>query len=192
VFKLRRKKYSTQTPLEDLIEGCQQGHSGAQSILYERFAARMMGICMRYCKTREEAEDVFQEAFVKVFEKINTYRGGKFESWIIRIFINTSITNYHKSRKHYTQQAIEFIPEPAVKQEDALQKLSTDELHHLIQQLPEGYRMVFNLYVVEGYKHQEIAELLQISVGTSKSQLHKARAMLAGWLEKYQITAYVE
>ncbi len=192
MFQLRKKKYSAQSSLQDLIEGCQKGHSVAQSALYEQFASRMMGVCIRYCKTREEAEDTFQEAFVKVFEKIGTYRGGKFDSWMIRIFINTAITNYHKARKHYDNQDIHFIPEPSVNQEDALQKLSNEELQNIIQQLPEGYRMVFNLYVVEGYKHNEIAQMLQISVGTSKSQLHKARAMLASWLEKYQITAYVK
>lgn len=192
MLQLHRKKYSVKSSLEELIQGCRKKHAKAQGVLYERYAYRMMGICVRYCRTREEAEDTFQEAFVKVFDRINTYKGGNFEGWMARIFVNTSITNYHKSQKYHQNQDIEFIPEPALDQETALQKLSNDELHHIIKQLPQGYRMVFNLYVVEGYKHHEIAEILQISVGTSKSQLHKARAILAAWLEKYQITAYVE
>jgi RNA polymerase sigma factor (sigma-70 family) len=163
--------------IQEILEGCRKGKPRYQEALYNLFGRKMMGICMRYADTRFEAEDIFHEAFVKVFQKIEQYNGGSFEGWMKRIFVNTAINNFHKNKKHYHHQEFETYNEPAL-DDDTISHMSNEELLQLINKLPDGYRMVFNLYVIEGYSHQEIASLLQISEGTSKSQLSKAKQVL--------------
>lgn len=138
-----------------------------------------MAVCTRYAYTSFEAEDIFQEAFVKVFKNLGSYQGkGSFEGWVRYIFINTAINHYNKNKKHYYQADAEDQQEVSSQEADAMSRLTHQEMLDLVQKLPDGYRMVFNLYVIEGYNHREIAEMLGINEGTSKSQLSKAKALL--------------
>ena len=169
----------------DLIEGCIRGDRRLQYQLYERFAPKMFGVCLRYAGNAEEAEDILQEGFIKVFKKISSYRGdGSFEGWIRRIFVNTAIEHFR--RKTYLQ--------PITEQEEntlegkyltVLDSLAEKDIVHLVQQLSPGYRTVFNMYVVEGYTHKQIADSLGISEGTSKSQLSRAKLILQDLVRKH-------
>ena len=152
--------------------------------MYERYAPRMLSLCNRYLTDEFEAEEAMIEGFVKVFERIGQFRlEGSFEGWIRRIMVNESLM-YLRSKKQLGWQTsyddVHEEPE-AVAPSTALE---ADELHRLVQQLPSGYRTVFNLYAIEGYSHAEIAESLGISESTSKSQLHRARAVLQDWVGK--------
>ena len=149
-----------------------------QQELYNRFASKMYGVCLRYASNSEEAEDILQEGFIKIFNKINSYRGeGSFEGWIRRIFVNTAIEHFRK--KTYLQPITETEENTVEgKYLSVLDNLAERDIVQLIQQLSPGYRTVFNMYVVEGYTHKQIAELLRISEGTSKSQLSRAKLIL--------------
>lgn len=162
----------------DLVEGCLRGDRAAQRELYNRFAPKMYGLCLRYAANAEEAEDVLQEGFIKVFRKMDSFRSeGSFEGWMRRIFVNTAIEQYRK--RMYLQ--------PVTEHEEAslegnylsvLDNLAERDIIKLVQKLSPGYRTVFNMYVVEGYSHKQIAEHLGISEGTSKSQLSRAKQIL--------------
>lgn len=149
-----------------------------QRELYDRYAAKMYGVCLRYAANAEEAEDVLQEGFIKVFRKMTTFRReGSFEGWIRRIFVNTAIEHYRK--KTYLQPITEQEENTVEgKYISVLDKLAEKDIINLVQQLSPGYRTVFNMYVVEGYTHKQIAEQLGISEGTSKSQLSRAKQIL--------------
>lgn len=149
-----------------------------QRELYDRYAAKMYGVCLRYAANAEEAEDVLQEGFIKVFRKMATFRKeGSFEGWIRRIFVNTAIEHYRK--KTYLQPITEQEENTVEgKYISVLDKLAEKDIINLVQQLSPGYRTVFNMYVVEGYTHKQIAEQLGISEGTSKSQLSRAKQIL--------------
>ena len=169
----------------DLIQGCIREDRKMQYELYERFSPKMYGVCLRYAANVEEAEDLLQEGFMKVFKKISSFRSeGSFEGWIRRIFVNTAIEQFRK--KSYLQ--------PITEQEEnsiegkyisVLDNLAEKDIISLIQQLSPGYRTVFNMYVVEGYTHKQIAETLGISEGTSKSQLSRAKLILQDLVKKY-------
>jgi RNA polymerase sigma factor (sigma-70 family) len=162
----------------DLIEGSIRGDRKMQQELYNRFASRMYGVCLRYATNAEEAEDILQEGFIKVFRKITSFRGeGSFEGWIRRIFVNTAIEQYRK--KTYLQPITEH-EEATIegKYLSVLDSLAEKDIITLVQQLSPGYRTVFNMYVVEGYTHKQIADELGISEGTSKSQLSRAKQVL--------------
>lgn len=162
----------------DLLAGCIRGERRMQQLLYERFAPKMYGVCLRYAGNAEEAEDILQEGYIKVFRKINTFRSeGSFEGWIRRIFVNTAIEYYRK--KTYMQPITEH-EEATVEGQylSVLDSLAEQDIIKLVQQLSPGYRTVFNMYVVEGYTHKQIADLLGISEGTSKSQLSRAKHIL--------------
>ena len=149
-----------------------------QQELYQRFASKMYGVCLRYAGNAEEAEDILQDGFIKVFNKIDSYRGeGSFEGWIRRIFVNTAIEHF---RKRIYLQPITDTEENTIqgKYLSALDHMAEKDIIHLVQQLSPGYRTVFNMYVVEGYTHRQIAEALGISEGTSKSQLSRAKLIL--------------
>ncbi len=167
-----------------ILEGCKNGKRHAQNQLYSKYAPSMLGICLRYAKSRDEAEDMMQEGFIKIFTNIDGFRGdGSFEGWMKRIMINTAITYYKKNLKHQYHTDIDEIDEKHSTDEDqdnAIEEVNIprEKLMELIQGLPEGYRMVFNLYVFEQYSHKDIADLLGVSVNTSKSQLSKARRLL--------------
>ena len=162
----------------DLIEGCIRGDRKMQRELYNRFAPRMYGVCLRYASGVEEAEDILQEGFIKVFKKIGSFRSeGSFEGWIRRIFVNTPIEYYRK--KIYLQPITENEENTVEgKYLSVLDNLAEKDIVKLVQQLSPGYRTVFNMYVVEGYTHKQIAEQLGISEGTSKSQLSRAKQIL--------------
>jgi RNA polymerase sigma-70 factor (ECF subfamily) len=149
-----------------------------QRELYNRFAPKMYGVCLRYAANAEEAEDILQEGFIKVFKKAGSFRGeGSFEGWIRRIFVNTAIEHYRK--KIYLQPITEHEASTVEgKYLSVLDSLAEKDIIKLVQQLSPGYRTVFNMYVVEGYTHKQIAEQLGISEGTSKSQLSRAKQIL--------------
>ena len=166
-----------------IIEGCKSGKHNSFSMLYQKYAPTMLGICCRYCKTRPEAEDVLQEGFIKVFQKIGTYEGkGSFEGWLRRIMINTAINHFKANSKHYYHEDVELMNSITVNTDDEIltfeSEINQGQIIRLIQELPAGYNMIFNLYVVDGLSHSEIANELDISINTSKSQLSKARKWL--------------
>ncbi len=164
---------------QDLIEGCKKGKHSAFEALYTKYAKRMMAIALRYANTTFEAEDIVQESFIKVFEKINAFENkGSFEGWLKRIVVNASINNFHKTNKEREFEdcsTIELADDKAV---SVLSELSNNELMSSLKLLPTGYRTVFNLFVIEGYSHKEIAELCKINEATSRSQLSKAKVLL--------------
>lgn len=169
---------------EKIIEGCKKRKADAQQALYDRYSGKMYALCLRYAKHRAEAEDILQEGFIKVFDKIKTFRGeGSFEGWVRRIMVHTAIKYYHKSSRKNEAIGWESLPDSPMRPE-VYGQLDADQILDIIQELPEGYRLVFNLYALEGYKHKEIADMLKIGESTSRSQLTKARSMLQKMIEK--------
>lgn len=149
-----------------------------QETLYKQTAAKMLAVCIRYAKDRMEAEDVLQVGYIKVFQKVKEYRGdGSFEGWIRRIMVNTAIESYRKNLRSMNVVPIEDAYEQPATGFD-FSRLGMQDLMKIIQKLADGYRVVFNMYIIEGYSHKEIAETLGISEGASKSQLSRARAIL--------------
>lgn len=163
---------------EELIAGCVKGERQAQSQLYNRFKHKMFMVCLRYSNSREEAEEILQEGFIKVFRFINQYQNtGSFEGWIRKIMVNCALQKF-RSRKLHPVVNIDTSEIEISDKDEIISRLGTKELLNLVQQLSPSYRMVFNLYVFEGMKHREIAEYLGISEGTSKSNLSDARNIL--------------
>ncbi|AMS27634.1 hypothetical protein AEM51_12015 [Bacteroidetes bacterium UKL13-3] len=173
---------------KDIIRDCIDGKRLSQKCLYAHFASKMLGVCMRYAKDRAEAEDMLQEGFIKVFQNIAKFKNeGSFEGWIRRIMIFTAI-NWFKHRSRKFQEDLDQVGYDAPFEDDIVSRISAKEIVALVQQMPEGYRMVFNLYAVEGYTHREISELLGIAEGTSKSQYSRAKQYMQAALAKhYQI-----
>lgn len=167
-----------------LVLNCIAGDRKAQEILYKNFAAKMYGVCLGYARTREEAQDILQDGFIKVFASLRSFEGsGSLEGWIRRIIVNTAVDYYRKNLKNRANVGEEEM-EFCVIDAEAYSKLDNEEIVSLIRQLPEGARIIFNLYAIEGYNHNEIAELLNISPGTSKSQYSRARSLLQNMLAK--------
>lgn len=166
------------TAESDLIKGCMEGNRRMQEELYNRFSSRMYAVCLRYAGNAEEAEDILQEGFIKVFKKLDSFRNeGSFEGWIRRIFVNTAIEHFR--RKRYLMPVTEKEENTIEgKYNSVLDDLGAKDILALVQELSPGYRTVFNMYVVEGYTHKEIADMLGISEGTSKSQLSRAKVIL--------------
>lgn len=176
--------------LQYLIQGCLQSNREAQRKLYQYFYGYAMSICVRYSKSNEEAREVLNDGFMKVFTKIEKYDSEKsFKGWLRRVMINTALDNYRHNFKHYHHRDIEEAEQVFIA-ETITHQLSHADLMQLIQQLSPGYRTVFNLYAIDGYTHEEISELLGISVGTSKSNLFKARIHLQAMLKKSQPDEY--
>ena len=171
--------------INELLKRCRAGERKAQELLYKQFAAKMLGVCFRYASDRMEAEDMLQNGFIKVFQKIADFRDeGSFEGWIRRIMVHSSIEYYRKHNKMIQMMDIEDVAlEPSVNPL-ATANLAAKDLMVLIQKLSPGYRIVFNLYAIEGYSHKEIADILGITEGTSKSQLARAKGVLKKSLEK--------
>ena len=164
--------------LEKIIKDCKKNRPDAQKKLYEHFSGKMFGVCMQYSKDYTEAEDILQDGFIKVFTKIDQFDfKGSFEGWVRRIMVNCALERY---RKHNLLYSVSEIREYDTKlaYDDVLSEISSKELLKLIQDLSPQYKMVFNLYAIEGYSHQEIGEKLGISEGTSKSNLSRARTIL--------------
>jgi len=170
------------TDLNHIIKECQKGKRKAQKELYEAFSGKMYGVCLQYCKDRAEAEDCLQEGFIKIFTKIHLFRfEGSFEGWIRRIIVNTVIESFRKKQPTILVDEFSLVPNDDPEQDSSSDPLfSQQELFDMIQDLPPKYRMVFNLYALDGYTHVEIANALNISTGTSKSNLSRARQ----WLKK--------
>lgn len=162
----------------DLIRGCIAGDPRMQAALYRQFSPKMYGVCLRYASRSEDAQDILQEGFIKIFRNLEKFRGeGSFEGWMRRIFVNTAIEHYRKAGNLYpvTESQENQVPD---REWTAFESLAAKDLVKLIQTLSPGYRTVFNLYVVEGYTHREIADMMGISEGTSKSQLARAKNIL--------------
>ncbi|HSP89204.1 MAG TPA: sigma-70 family RNA polymerase sigma factor [Ignavibacteriaceae bacterium] len=156
-----------------------QNNAKSQDLIYRHFAPKMYGICLRFAGNEMEADDILQEGFIKVLTKLKDFRNeGSFEGWIRRTIINTAINYYRKNIRYSKFQDIDECEVPEVGEESIVDKLSKEELIKLVQELPNGYRTVFNLNVIEGYTHKEIGLMLNISDNTSKSQLTRARSIL--------------
>lgn len=166
--------------LEELIEGCKKQSRKHQDALFKKYANMLYGVALRYTKNGFDAEDVLQEGWVKIYKHIDSYTiNNSFEGWIRRIMVNTAITHYRKNLKHAYHHDIEDVPQ--ARTSDApfgVDEYTKEELMTTINNLPDGYRIVFNMYVIEGYKHKEIAEELNIDINTSKSQLSRAKKNL--------------
>jgi len=176
--------------IDKLYEGCRAGSRQAQEELYRALAPKMMGVCMRYAKSTFEAEDMLQAGFIKVFTHVGSYRGeGSFEGWIHRIMVNTAIEAYRRNVRGGPHIAIDEVYDD-VQHTFSMDRLECEDLIQVIRELPDGYRMVFNMYALEGYSHKEIAEALNISEGASKSQLSRARAWLKEKIKQLEGGAY--
>jgi RNA polymerase sigma factor (sigma-70 family) len=177
----------------DLIQGSIKGDRKVQELLYHRFAPKMYAVCLRYSGNTDDAQDLLQEGFIKVFKNLGKFRGeGSFEGWIRRIFVNTSIEYF---RKKVNMLTVTGTHEVTIEDKEwtVLDSLAEKDIFAMIQQLSPGYRSVFNLHVVEGYSHKDIGEMLGINEGTSKSQLARAKAVLKKMVEtRLTITSNVK
>jgi RNA polymerase sigma-70 factor (ECF subfamily) len=162
----------------DLITGCRKGERNAQRELYDLYSSKMYALCYRYVRNGMEAEDIMVTAFMKIFDRIDQFKGeGSFEGWMRRIMVNESLTHLRKSRNMHLETDLEMADrQPRYDQHE--QHLEAEDLINMIQELPAGYRAVFNMFAIDGYSHKEIAEQLGITESTSKSQLNRARAYL--------------
>jgi RNA polymerase sigma-70 factor (ECF subfamily) len=170
----------------DLIRGCIAGDRRMQEELYRRFSPKMYAVCLRYANNADDAQDLLQEGFIKVYRNLHRFRAeGSFEGWVRRVFVNTSIEHFRK--KSTRMSMVTDKEENTIEDADitALNKLAEKDIINIIQELSPGYRTVFNLYVVEGYSHKEIGDLLGISEGTSKSQLARAKGVLQKKISQY-------
>jgi RNA polymerase sigma factor (sigma-70 family) len=187
-FKIYRAKE------EEIIKGCLRREPNAQQQLFDLYSSKMYGLCYRYVRHAMEAEDILVTAFTKIFERIGQFKGeGSFEGWMRRIMVNEALTYLRKSRSMYLETDLEQADrEPDY--DKLSDHLETEDLLKMIQELPAGYRLVFNMYAIDGYSHKEIAEQLGISENTSKSQLSRARVYLqkmlaeSDWLSNQKIS----
>ena len=165
---------------EQLIQACIQQHAASQKEVFIRYSSKMLGVCNRYARNTADAQDILQEAFIKVFNKMHQFKfEGSFEGWIRRIVVNTALKKYTLNRYKHEVNGYELKEQDETTIEpSAYSHLSQKEIIALINKLPEGYKLVFNLHVIEGYPHEEIATMLGIQPSTSRSQLVKARNML--------------
>jgi RNA polymerase sigma-70 factor (ECF subfamily) len=170
----------------DLIKGSIAGDRRMQEELYRRFAPKMYAVCLRYANNTDDAQDLLQEGFIKVYKNLHRFRAeGSFEGWVRRVFVNTSIEHYRKKTAQLS--SVSEKEENTIEDADisALDSLAEKDIINIVQELSPGYRTVFNLYVVEGYSHKEIGEMLGISEGTSKSQLARAKSILQKKITQY-------
>lgn len=178
----------------DLFENFKRGEAKAQRILYDLFKARLMGLCRRYARSKDEAQDILQESFIKIFSKVGQLESvDKLESWMKAITVRTAIDQYHKTKIHDAIfSTIKEAEHGDLSAEVSLHNFMDEEVVGLVNGLPDGCRMIFNLYVVEGYSHGEIAEMMKISEGTSRSQLHHAKYLLREKLKGHTVAHYYE
>jgi len=168
---------------EDLIKGCIQNNQHCQWLLFEKHAGKMMSLCLRFSNHQQQAQDILQEGFIKVFEYIHQYKSeGSFEGWMRRVFISIATRQVSKRKIHFID--IDNADDATTINPSILSKISENEIHELIRKLPDGYRLVFNLNIIEGYSHDEIATMLGIKATTSRTQLLKARKMLQALIVK--------
>jgi len=179
------KRYSNETMNDQtLITRCLKGDSDAQRLLFEKYAPKMMSVCMRYMRDEHDAQDVLQDGFIKVFFNLKNYvASGTLESWIRKVIVNTALDQLRKNTKFSHTSDIWNIEHKIKTTESTSDQLMADDLIKLIQELPNNYRTVFNLFALEGYSHKEIAEMLKITENTSKSHYFRARAILRTKIE---------
>lgn len=171
-----------------LIRKCLKGDSIAHKTLFDTFAPKMLAVAIRYMKSTEEAEDMLQDGFIKVFDKLKSYnQKGSLEGWIRRIIVNTCLDQLRRNAKFQNNTQVEQVDYKLEKQDFIEEQLMADDLLQLINSMPDGYRTIFNLFALEGYSHKEIAETLGISENTSKSQYSRARSFLKEKLEVLKI-----
>ena len=172
--------------LEQVIEGCIINKRKAQIELYAHYAPVLMAICLRYVADKSEAEDILQDSFFKILKNIKEYKGkGHFENWMKKIVVNTAITNFHREKKHYYHEEIETVKDVDLQIKiTPHHELEVKELYELLKTMPEGYRIIFNLYAIEGFKHKEIAEKLNIDESTSKTQYLRAKNWIVKRMKK--------
>ena len=173
---------------ETLVQKCVSGNGEAQRELFDRFSPLMLGVAMRYIKDKERAEDVLQDGFIKVYKNLHRFEHkGSLEGWIRRIVVNTALDQLRKNKKNINDLHLDDSNFEIVQKSDAIGKLEAEVLMEIIQKLPDGYRVVFNMFAIEGYSHKEISEELNISESTSKSQYSRAKSVLRKTLKKYNI-----
>jgi RNA polymerase sigma factor (sigma-70 family) len=176
---------------QELVRACQNNDRKAQTAFYNLYKGKLMGVCRRYTRTPDEAEDIYQEAFVKIFKNIHTLeKTGAVSSWVRKTIIHTAINYYHANLKFQNNTEYDSTLLSNDDYPNLIANLSNEELLTLINQLPDGYRMVFNLYVIDGYNHVEIGEMLGVSENTSKSQLSRAKELLRKQLKPMGIISY--
>ncbi len=167
-----------------LVEECTKGNAKAQRLLFDKFSKKMLGVCLRYNSSIEEAEDVLQEGFIKVFSKIKDFSNdGSLEGWIRRIMVNTSLDTIRKNVKFLKDTSIDNVDFQIGSNDFIIEQLNANDLLLLINSMPEGYKVIFNMFAIEGYSHNDIATTLGISESTSKSQYLRAKGYLRGKLE---------
>lgn len=168
-----------------LVEACMKGSPKAQKTLFEKFAPRMFSVCLRYMKDRDKAQDVLQDGMVKVFNNLSNFKNeGVFEAWIRRIIVNCCLDQLRKDSKFINDVSVDDYAYKLDKSDFIVESMIAEELMKLVQSMPSGYRVVFNMYAIEGYSHQEIADHLGVTESTSKSQYLRARAYLRDRLDK--------
>jgi RNA polymerase sigma factor (sigma-70 family) len=173
---------------EQLIDECAKGNARAQKMLYEKFGPKLFAVCHRYAHNYEEAQDILQDGFVKIFEKLGSYKGeGSFEGWMRRIIVNTALDAIRRNQKLKFNVDVDSVTNHLSTDQTILGDMAAQDLLKILQNLPIGYRTIFNLYAIEGYSHKEIAEQLEITISTSKSQFSRARAILREILEKQNV-----
>jgi RNA polymerase sigma factor (sigma-70 family) len=168
------------TEIKKIIKGCLDGDRRDQELLYRRHASKFYAVCLQYSGNDEEARDILQEGFIKIFENLGNYKyEGSFEGWMRRIMVNTALEKYRSRHNLYRVDDIDMIPEPdADPDNEDYAGLDANDLLEIIRELPPKYKIVFNLYAIEGYSHKEISKMINISEGTSKSNLSRARVIL--------------
>ena len=178
--------------LSDLLAGCLRNQRQSQELLYRQFYGYAMSVCLGYVSTREGALEVLNDGFLKVFTRLDQYDPAQpFKGWLRRILINTAVDHYRQEVRHYHHEDVEQIQQTAVSESvDAFSQLAHEDLLALVQQLSPAYRLVFNLYVIDGFTHEEIAGQLGISVGASKSNLARARENLRVLWKKINYDEY--
>ncbi len=172
--------------LAEIISGCKEGQSADLEALFNLYSEKMFGVCLYYTSCQADAEDILHDGFIRIFEKIGSYKNiGSFEAWMKRIFINIALMRFRRNKKFLD---VEDIGEYTVNSSEGNSNLytNTNEIVNMISKLPPQYRIVFNLYAIEGYKHKDIAKMLKISVGTSKSNLSRARSILQNQLKELE------
>lgn len=164
----------------EILDGCIKNNRAMQKVLYDKYASKFYALCLRYVHDKAEADDILQEGFLKIFTNIHQFsREHSVEAWMRRIIVNTALTHYKKNVKHYYQKEIDEVKEIDIESYNVEEaEFTQEELLKIIQNIAEGYRVVFNLYAIEGYKHKEIADMLGIDEATSKSQFHRARKII--------------
>lgn len=177
-YLLKHKKPLSE--IDKIVKGCLAGSRRDQELLYRRYASKLYAVCLQYSGNNDEARDILQEGFIKIFENLSRYKfEGSFEGWMRRITVNTALERYRSKHNLYRVDDIDLVPEPDSEPDsDDYSGLEANDLLNIIRELPPKYRMVFNLYAIEGYSHKEISKMVNISEGTSKSNLSRARVIL--------------